>query len=104
MLYRAQVIVEVGTSSTQVSAQQRGVGGEDQANVQLPQSSQDQPCPCQPLMEVVGDDGIARQVLDELQQQHKVQSRVRLMRMFNCKKQPAPKMCDHLVSAKAKKR
>ena len=69
MLYRAQVIVEVSTSSTQVSAQQRGMGGEDQANVQLPQSGQDQSCPCQPLMEVVDDDGIARQVLDELQQQ-----------------------------------
>ena len=44
--YLAQVIVEVCASSAQVPPKQRGVCGENQANIQLPQSGQNQPCPC----------------------------------------------------------
>ena len=45
------------------------MSGEYQADVQLPQAGEDEPCPRQPLVEVVDDDGVARKVLDELQQQ-----------------------------------
>lgn len=51
-MYLRKLVIEVHISSTQISSQQSGVGGEDGGNGQLPLSGQNQAQASQPLMEM----------------------------------------------------
>lgn len=51
-MYLRKLVIEVHISSTQISSQQSGVGGEDGGNRQLPLSRQNQAQASQPLMEM----------------------------------------------------
>ena len=50
--YVAKVIVEVYISSTEVSAEEGGMGGEDGGDREFPQSTEEESNPHQPLVEV----------------------------------------------------